>query len=100
MTMKTMKRAAAALVAASMLSSPVLAASAVRPAMASLPAVGGTAGSGSPLGPQFASGMRAGSHVGKSSQLLGAPLFLVFLGAVAVTIGTIVIVNHNSSSPG
>jgi hypothetical protein len=44
-------------------------------------------------------GTRVGKGVAKKNDLLGAPLFLVFLGAVAVTIGTIVVVD-NGSSPG
>lgn len=47
------------------------------------------------------SGARVGSQVDRKNSLLGAPLFLAFLGAVAITIGTIIIVNNNgSSSPG
>ncbi len=50
---------------------------------------------------KIVSGTRVGHRVDDKSQLLGAPLFLFFLGAVAVTIGTIVIVNNNGgSSPG
>jgi len=34
------------------------------------------------------------------SNLVGTPLFIAFLGAVAITIGTIVIVNNDNNSPG
>ena len=45
-------------------------------------------------------GTRVGGQVSDKNSLLGAPLFLLFLGAVAITIGTIIIVNNNGSSPG
>lgn len=74
--------------------SPALAAApAVRPSVIQLPA-GATA-----RGP-VAMGTRLGRPIRTENNLLGAPLFLVFLGAVAVTIGTVVIVNNsNPSSP-
>ena len=43
--------------------------------------------------------LRAGRGMESSNQLLGAPLFLLFLGAVAVTIGTIIVVNNGGGSP-
>ena len=87
---KTMGLVTAALLAANSVSA-VAATSPVRPGMVSLPSTLGASGST----------IRAGKRVsGGQSSLLGAPLFLLFLGAVAVTIGTIIIVNHNNSSPG
>ena len=76
---------------ASAVASPVLAASApVRPAPLS-------AAAGSRLGAP----VRVGKTVDNKQNLLGAPLFIAFLGAVAITIGTIIIINNNgSSSPG
>lgn len=40
-------------------------------------------------------GMRVGRQVAKTNNLLGAPLFLALMGSVAVTVGTIAIVNNN-----
>jgi hypothetical protein len=81
--------AAAALLAVNSMAA--TAAPAIRPGVVSLPksagAFGGTA-------------VRAGKPLrGEQSDLLGAPLLIAFLGAVAVTIGTIVIVNNGDSSP-
>lgn len=47
------------------------------------------------------SGARVGGQVERKNSLLGAPLFFAFMGAVAVTIGTVIVVNDNgASSPG
>lgn len=93
----TLKRIIGASVAAMLVTTPVMAASgdSIRSAntfvSTSVPA-GASA--------VVRSGARVGSQVGDKNSLLGAPLFLIFLGAVAVTIGTIVIINNNGSSPG
>ena len=80
-------------VAAMMVASPVLAAAPLRPSDISLSSLQGVNMSVKP-------GARVGKKVGEKNDLLGAPLFLIFLGAVAITVGTIVIVNNdNSSSP-
>lgn len=42
---------------------------------------------------------RAGAKRGQESNLFGAPLLIVLLGAVAVTIGTIVIVDNDDDEP-
>lgn len=43
-------------------------------------------------------GERQTRRVKGDERLLGAPLFLLFLGAAVVTIGTIIIVNNNDSN--
>lgn len=45
--------------------------------------------------------IRASRATGPQEALLGAPLFLIFMGAVTITIGTIVVVNtfDNPHSP-
>ena len=40
---------------------------------------------------------RAAKQMDEQNDLLGAPLFLLFLGAVAITVGTIIIVNNTSN---
>lgn len=47
--------------------------------------------------PAAKTGTRLGGHVGEQTNLFGAPLFLLFLGAVTITIGTIIIVNNNNN---
>jgi hypothetical protein len=74
--------------AASLIGSPVLAASTpVRPAALS-----------QSVGTRLGAPVRVGRTVEEKQSLLGAPLLIAFLGAVAVTVGTIVIVNNNGSS--
>ena len=92
------KQIVGATLAALLVTSPVLAAAGdtVRAADTAVSTVA-PAGAGKAM----RAGTRVGSQVGQKNALLGAPLFLAFLGAVAVTIGTIIIVNNNgSSSPG
>lgn len=93
----TLKRIIGASVAAMLVTSPVLAASgeAVRAANTSV-STAVPAGASA----MVRSGARVGSPVGEKNALLGTPLFLAFLGAVAVTIGTVVVVNNNGNSPG
>ena len=93
--MSFFKRTLAASLMIAMASSSALAASeAVRPSM-SVPMPG------TELATPLRAGMRLGGHVAQKSSLLGAPLFLLFLGTVAITIGTIIIINNdNPSSPG
>ena len=89
--MKFFKQAMAVSVAATMLGSSVLAAEAIRPTA--------PMAVGSRLGTPVASGARVGAKVDRSNDLFGAPLFLVFLGAVAITVGTIVVVDNNNDDP-
>lgn len=82
------------------MSLPIAASAETRPAVASFSAV--PALSTAAIGHTVSRGRVKTSA---SSDLFGAPLFLVFLGAVAITIGTIVIVNNNNgggspASPG
>lgn len=85
-------RTVAAIVATAMLGSAAFAAETVRPS-SSLSAVG------TPVAPlSVPVGTRIGSRVGNDNGLLGAPLLIFFLGAVVVTIGTVIIVN-NSDNP-
>ena len=92
-----LKRIIGATVAAMLVTTPVIAASgeAIRAADTQV-------STSAPVGASSVvrSGARVGSHVDDKNSLLGAPLFLAFLGAVAVTIGTIIIVNNNGNSPG
>ena len=44
-------------------------------------------------------GARQGAAVKADNDLLGAPLFLVFLGALGITITTIIIVDHHHHGP-
>jgi hypothetical protein len=65
----------------------------VRPGIVALPVAGKSV--------IVSSGVRTGAPVKKTNDLLGLPVVFLALGAVAITIGTIVIVdNGNSSSPG
>jgi len=85
---KVIGAAAAALVAVNSMAA--VAAPAVRPGMVSLPKAGAFGNTA----------VRAGKPMaGAKNDLLGAPLVLVALGAVAVTAGTIAITNNNNSSP-
>ncbi len=92
-----LKRIIGATVATMLVTAPVMAASgeAIRSANT-------TVSTSAPAGATaiVRSGARVGSQVDQKNSLLGAPLFLAFLGAVAITIGTIIIVNNNGSSPG
>ena len=92
-----LKRIIGASVAAMLVTTPVMAASgeAIRSANTS---VSTATPSGANAGVR--SGTRVGSQVGEKNSLLGAPLFLAFLGAVVITIGTIIIINNNGNSPG
>ena len=90
--MSAFKRTLAASIAIAMISSSAVAAGeAVRPSMSLV------ASSGQAVAPLRA-GARLGGSVDKKNDLLGAPLFLIFLGAVAITIGTIVIINNNNGN--
>lgn len=67
---------------------------------------GSVAAEAAPIRPGITSAIQSATITGKirasqptrrDQHLLGAPLFLVFLGAVAITVGTIVIVNNNDN---
>jgi hypothetical protein len=47
---------------------------------------------------QLLSSTRASKKVSEDNSLLGAPLFLLILGGVAVTIGTIAVVDNGGSN--
>lgn len=53
-----------------------------------------------PTSSHVAQPAQAAKQMGDDSQLLGAPLFLIFLGAVVITIGTIIIIHNNNGSNG
>lgn len=90
--MNFIKRAVATSLVIAMASSSAFAAGEVRASTsAAMPSV--------QLAVPLKAGTRVGKSVSKKNELFGAPLFLAFLGAVAITIGTIVVVD-NGSSPG
>ena len=91
--MRLAKFAAMAAMAVSALSTAAVAAP-VRPSDARLV----SAPSGVTAGVLNRSQVRASKKTAQNESLLGAPLFLLFLGAVAVTVGTIVIVDNNGSN--
>jgi hypothetical protein len=89
--MNFMKRCAVAVIAIAVSGSSALAAAEpVRPAAISA--------AGSRVGmPTLRTNARVGKGVAAENSLLGAPLFLLILGGVAVTIGTIVVVSNGDS---
>ncbi|MDB5662285.1 MAG: hypothetical protein JWM38_2223 [Sphingomonas bacterium] len=90
--MKFAKRVMGVAAAVGMLTSSAAMAQSTTRAAGSLPVLT------SPL--KFGSGVRTSKKVAQSSSLLGAPLFIIFLGAL-VTIGTlIVVVDNGNDSPG
>ena len=90
--MKFLNAATAAAIAVALPTVAVQAAD-VRPGMVSMPSISAPTG-------QLAMGTRVGQSSRKGQSLLGAPLIVYFLGAVFITIGTIIIVNNgNGTSP-
>jgi hypothetical protein len=90
--MRVGKLASSIGVIAGLLLSNVAAAAPATRSGSALPAVTGK------MGPAIAS--RALPRSSSRSNLVGAPLFIAFLGAIAVTIGTIVIISDDNDSPG
>ena len=90
--MGILKQALAGSVAIAMVSSSALAAEAIRPS-------GSLAAAGTPIAMPVQAGMRVGGKVDQKNNLLGGPLFLAFLGAVVITITTIIIINSHNDNP-
>ena len=83
------KLIAAALVASVPLAVSPVAAAAVRPGMVALPSASANVSTLS----------RSSTRMDKKSSVFGAPIFLLVLGAVAVTAGIVAVADSGSSSP-
>ena len=90
--MKITKTIAALATAASIFTTTTAMAADATRSVSALPRVAGVA--------PVMTGLRASKRTAAQNNLLAGPLFIAFLGAVAVTISTIVIVNNNNDSPG